>query len=228
MLFIVEWFDIYLINYNKNMEIFSGENLAILIKTIGLLGLFAIIFAESGLLIGFFLPGDSLLFTAGFLASQGFFDISLLLILSFVAAVLGDSVGYAFGKRVGKKLFTKDDSMFFKKANLKKAEDFYKKYGVKTIVLARFIPIVRTFAPIVAGAGDMHYKTFVSYNVIGGLLWTVGMNLAGYFLGSIIPDVDKYLLPIIFLIIFLSILPPIIEFIKEKRKKKLEPVASQS
>ena len=202
------------------MDIFSGENLQALIKAVGLIGLFAIIFAESGLLIGFFLPGDSLLFTAGFLASQGFFNIALLAILAFIAAVLGDSTGYAFGKRVGRKLFIKDDSLFFKKANLIKAENFYKKYGVKTIVLARFVPIVRTFAPIVAGASDMHYKTFVSYNVIGGFLWTMGMSFGGYFLGSIIPNVDKYLLPIIFLIIFLSILPPIVEFIKEKRRKK--------
>ena len=202
------------------MDIFSGENLQALIKAVGLIGLFAIIFAESGLLIGFFLPGDSLLFTAGFLASQGFFNIALLAILAFIAAVLGDSTGYAFGKRVGRKLFIKDDSLFFKKANLIKAENFYKKYGVKTIVLARFVPIVRTFAPIVAGASDMHYKTFVSYNVIGGFLWTMGMSFGGYFLGSIIPNVDKYLLPIIFLIIFLSILHPIVEFIKEKRRKK--------
>jgi len=208
------------------MEIFSGENLVALIKAAGLLGLFAIVFAESGLLIGFFLPGDSLLFTAGFLASQGYFDIVVLVLLVFIAAVSGDSVGYAFGKKVGKKLFNKEDSFFFKKANLLKAEAFYKKYGVKTIVLARFIPIVRTFAPIVAGAGDMHYKTFVSYNVIGGFLWTFGMTLGGYFLGSIIPDVDKYLLPIILLIIFFSVLPPIVEFIKEKQKKKQAPTIS--
>jgi membrane-associated protein len=208
------------------MDIFSGDNLVVLIKAVGLIGLFAIVFAESGLLIGFFLPGDSLLFTAGFLASQGFFNIAILVLLTFVAAVLGDSTGYAFGKKVGRKLFNKDDSLFFKKANLLKAEAFYKKYGVKTIVLARFIPIVRTFAPIVAGAGDMHYKTFISYNLIGGFLWTFGMCLAGYFLGSIIPGVDKYLLPIIGLIIFLSILPPIIEFIKEKRKKKQETQTS--
>lgn len=202
------------------MDIFSGENLAALIKAVGLMGLFLIVFSESGLLIGFFLPGDSLLFTAGFLASQGFFNIAILAILAFIAAVLGDSTGYAFGKKVGRKLFSRDDSFFFKKANLIRAEEFYKKYGVKTIVLARFVPIVRTFAPIVAGASDMHYKTFLSYNVIGGLLWTFGMSFGGFFLGSIIPDVDKYLLPIIFLIIVLSILPPIIEFIKEKRKKK--------
>lgn len=202
------------------MEIFSGENLQALIKAVGLIGLFAIVFAESGLLIGFFLPGDSLLFTAGFLASQGYFNIAILAIITFIAAVLGDSTGYTFGKRVGRKLFSRDDSFFFKKANLIKAEEFYKKHGVKTIVLARFVPIVRTFAPIVAGASDMHYKTFISYNVIGGFLWTFGMSFGGFFLGSIIPDVDKYLLPIIFLIVFLSLLPPIIEFIKDKRKKK--------
>jgi len=201
------------------MEIFSGENLINIIKAVGLIGVVAIIFAESGLLIGFFLPGDSLLFTAGFLASQGYINIALLVLLTFIAAVLGDSTGYAFGKKVGPKIFNKEDSLIFKKAYLVKAQEFYNKHGVKTIILARFVPIVRTFAPIVAGAGDMHYKTFVTYNIVGGFFWTVGVSLAGYFLGSVIPDVDKYLLPIIILIIVLSILPTIFELIKSRRKK---------
>src|SRR3989338_10680690 len=132
-----------------------------ILPVIGYTGITAIIFAESGLLIGFFLPGDSLLFTAGFLASQGVFNIALLCALSFIAAVTGDSVGYAFGKNIGPKLFTKEDSWLFHKKNLAKAQHFYEKYGVKTIILARFIPVVRTFAPIVAGIGNMHYKTFI-------------------------------------------------------------------
>jgi membrane-associated protein len=199
---------------------FSGDNLINLINTAGYIGIFAIIFAESGLFIGFFLPGDSLLFTAGFLASQSFFNIYILAALSFIGAVTGDSVGYSFGKRVGKKIFNKEDSLFFNKKNILKAQQFYEKYGSKTIVIARFVPIVRTFAPIVAGVGDMHYKTFISYNLIGGALWTLGMTFGGYFLGSIVPDVDKYLLPIIALIIILSILPTIREVIIARRESK--------
>jgi len=186
---------------------FSGDGLISLIKTAGYFGLFFIIFAESGLFFGFFLPGDSLLFTAGFLASQGFFNIFILLGVGAFAAISGDSVGYSFGRRVGKAIFKKDDSLFFNKKNLLKAQQFYDKYGSKTIVLARFVPIVRTFAPIVAGAAGMKYRTFIAYNFIGGLLWSVGMLLTGFFLGSVIPDVDKYLLPIIALIIFVSALP---------------------
>ncbi len=204
------------------LHLFSSENLILLIKTVGLVGVYAIIFAESGLLIGFFLPGDSLLFTAGILASQGLFDIYLLVIGVFAAAVFGDSVGYSFGKKVGPKIFSREDSMFFKKDHLNKAQAYYEKYGAKTIVLARFIPIVRTFAPIVAGAGNMHYSTFITYNLIGGALWAIGMSLAGFFLGSSIPDIDKYLLPIILLIVLLSVLPPAIEFAKgylEKRRQ---------
>lgn len=191
-----------------------------ILPTIGYLGIFAIVFAESGLLIGFFLPGDSLLFTAGFLASQGIFDIKILAILCFVGAVLGDSVGYLFGHRVGRKLFQKTDSLLFHKDNLMKAEKFYEKHGKKTIIIARFMPMIRTFAPIVAGIGSMDYKTFISYNIIGGLLWGVGLTLAGYFLGSTIPDVDKYLLPIVALIIIVSVAPPAFHILKEPKHRK--------
>lgn len=182
-------------------------DLSHLIQTVGIIGVFAIVFAESGLLIGFFLPGDSLLFTAGFLASQGVFSLPVLLIGCAVCAIVGDSVGYAFGRRVGRRLFMREDSRIFKKKHLLAAEAFYEKHGGKAIVLARFIPIVRTFAPIVAGIGEMDYRRFVSFNIIGGLLWAVGVTIAGYFLGSVIPDVDKYLLPILALIIFVSVLP---------------------
>lgn len=204
------------------MDIFSGENLINLIKTVGYLGIFGIVFAESGILVGFFLPGDSLLFTAGFLASQGFLNIFLLYIVVFVGAVLGDNVGYAFGKKVGPRIFTKEDSWFFHKDNLLKAANFYKKYGPIAIVLSRFMPFVRTFAPIVAGVGQMEYKIFVFYNIVGGLLWTLVVTSAGYFLGKIIPDVDKYLLPIILGIIIVSVLPPAWHLVKSKFISKNE------
>ncbi len=186
-----------------------------LIETIGYIGIFAIIFAESGILLGFFLPGDSLLFTAGFLASQGLLSLPVLIVGCFIAAVAGDSVGYAFGNKVGIKLFYKEDSLFFHKKNLVKTQEFYEKHGAKTIVLARFIPFIRTFAPIVAGIGSMHYSTFIKFNIIGGVLWAIGLNLAGYFLGSLIPDVDKYLVPIVLGIMFVSALPPMIHVIKD-------------
>lgn len=185
-----------------------------LIKTAGYIGIFAIIFAESGLFVGFFLPGDSLLFTAGFLASQGFFNIWYLMALVFVGAVLGDNVGYAFGYKVGPMLFNKEESILFHKDHLERARIFYEKYGKKAIVLARFMPGIRTFAPILAGVGKMNYPVFMAYNLLGGLLWGVGLLFLGYFLGNTIPDVDKYLLPIILLIIFLSILPSLIHIWK--------------
>ncbi len=191
-------------------------DLSLLIKTIGYLGIFFFIFAESGLFFGFFLPGDSLLFTAGLLASQGYFNISILILLTTLGAILGDQVGYLFGKKIGPKIFNRDDSFFFRKKHITEAEIFYQNYGKKTIILARFIPIVRTFVPILAGVGKMHYKKFFTYNIIGGILWGLGIPLLGYFLGENIPNIDKYLLPIILLIIFLSILPTILSFFKKK------------
>lgn len=201
------------------MDLFSGENLINLIKTVGYLGIFSIVFAESGLFFGFFLPGDSLLFTAGFLASQGFFNIFWLMIIIFFGAVLGVNVGYAFGKNVGPKIFNKEKSLFFSKENLLKAAELFKKYGAVTIVIARFIPFVRTFVPIVAGAAQMDYKIFLIYNIVGGLLWSVVVTGAGYWLGQIIPNVDKYLLPIIAAIIIISIAPPVFHLLKAKLKK---------
>ncbi|MFH1565870.1 MAG: VTT domain-containing protein [bacterium] len=195
-------------------------NLKEILPAIGYLGIFLIVFAESGLLIGFFLPGDSLLFTAGFLASQGIFDIKILALICFIGAVLGDSVGYEFGKKVGRKLFRRPDNFLFKKENLEKAEKFYEKHGKKTIIFARFIPIIRTFAPIIAGIGDMHYKTFISYNVFGGFLWAVGICFAGFLLGSTIPNVDKYILPIVLLIVIASVAPGIYHIFKDKEQRK--------
>ncbi len=191
-----------------------------LIETFGLIGIFAIVFAESGLFFGFFLPGDSLLFTAGLLASQGYFSITWLLIGTWLAAIAGDSVGYWFGRRVGPALFSKEDSFFFNKKHILHAQKFYEKYGAKTIVLARFVPIVRTFAPIVAGVGEMKYRTFVFFNIIGGTIWVFSMILAGYGLGKIFPHTDKYLHYIIVAIIFASILPILIEVVKAKLGKK--------
>ncbi len=189
--------------------------------TLGYIVLFTIIFAESGLLIGFFLPGDSILFPAGFLAFTGFFSLPALMLVCGVAAILGDSVGYTFGRRVGRRLFLREDSTFFKKKHLEAAEAFYEKHGGKTIVLARFIPIVRTFAPIVAGISEMHYRRFVSFNIIGGLLWACGVTLAGYLLGSVIPteDVDKYLLPIIVLLVVIPGLPSLIHVLRDEEMR---------
>jgi membrane-associated protein len=198
-----------------------------LLKSVSYIGLFAIIFAESGLLIGFFLPGDSLLFTAGFLASTTLpgmdgpiFSLPILLIGCFLAAVIGDSVGYTFGRRVGRRLFQREDSILFHKKNIIRAQEFYEKHGAKTIVIARFIPIVRTFAPIVAGIGEMKYQTFVVYNLIGGVLWAIGVTLAGYFLGNLIPDIDKYLLPIVAVIILVSVAPGAWHILKERENRE--------
>lgn len=195
-------------------------DLVTLIKTAGYVGLFGIVFAESGLLIGFFLPGDSLLFTAGFLASQGFFSVWVLAGLCFLGAVLGDSFGYAFGRRVGPKIFTREDSLFFNKSHLEKARVFYEKHGGKAIVIARFMPIIRTFAPILAGVGEMKYSHFFFYNIFGGFAWAVGLTFLGYYLGSVIPGIDKYLLPIIAVIIFLSILPSLIHILRNKENRE--------
>ncbi|MBF8280667.1 MAG: hypothetical protein HW383_440 [Candidatus Magasanikbacteria bacterium] len=185
-----------------------------LIKTVGYLGIFGIVFAESGLLIGFFLPGDSLLFTAGFLASQNVLNIWVTVIGAFICAVAGDSVGYSIGRRLGPALFKREDSLFFHKDHLARAQKFYERHGGKTIILARFMPIVRTFAPVIAGVGRMRYAAFLTYNVIGGGLWAIGITLLGYFLGSVVPGIDKYLAPIIILIILLSIAPSVIHILK--------------
>lgn len=190
-----------------------------LIKTVGLIGVIAIVFAESGLFFGFFLPGDSLLFTAGIFASQGFLNLEILLIGCVVAAILGDSVGYWSGKKYGRKLFERDSGFFFKKQRLYDAENFYLKHGKITIVIARFVPIIRTFAPIVAGIGNMNFKTFISYNVFGGLVWASGMILGGYFLGKIIPNPDRYILPIAGIIILISVLPVLFKVFKEIKNK---------
>lgn len=206
------------------IQAFLNHDLKLFTEQIGYIGVFLVIFAESGLLFGFFLPGDSLIFTAGLLASPSFgiFKIWFVILGSWIAAVVGDNVGYEFGKRVGHKIFRREDSILFHKDNLVKAQEFYEKHGGKAIVLARFMPIVRTFAPIVAGVGRMDHKKFTFFNFIGGTLWVFGLGFAGYFLGNLIPNVDRYLLPIIGIIIILSIIPPLWHVYKENKKTILE------
>lgn len=195
-------------------------DLVTFIKTIGYVGIAGIVFAETGLFIGFFLPGDSLLFTAGFLASQGFFDIAVLIFVAFPAAIAGDSFGYAFGRKVGPRIFTREDSLLFHKDHVERTRTFFERHGAKTIVLARFLPIVRTFAPVLAGVGKMHYPTFLVYNVVGAGLWAIGIPLAGYFLGRSIPGVDRYLIPIVLLVIILSVLPSTLHVIRDEKLRQ--------
>jgi membrane-associated protein len=199
---------------------FLEIDLVSLITWAGYIGIFIIIFAECGVLLGIFLPGDSLLFTAGFLASQGKLDLTLLMLICFAGAVLGDNFGYAFGRRAGPAIFKKEDSIFFHKKHLERAARFYDAHGGKTIILARFMPIIRTFAPILAGVGRMNYKVFIIYNLIGGALWAIGLTGLGYFLGSTIPGVDRYLFPIVLLIIIVSMLPGIIASLRSYIRKK--------
>lgn len=189
------------------------------VANFGALGYFAVwgaTFAESGLFFGFFLPGDSLLFTAGLLASQDVFQIVPLAIGLVLAAILGDNVGYWTGRKLGMWLMRQPDSFFFKKKYLIQAQRFYEKHGGKTLILARFMPAIRTFAPIAAGIADMQYNRFFFNNIIGGLLWACGMTFGGYFLGNIIPDVDKYLLPILAVIIIVSVVPALSHMLKKE------------
>jgi membrane-associated protein len=191
-----------------------------LIEAFGTIGLFAVIFAESGLFFGFFLPGDSLLFTAGVLCAKAdspLWPLPVVLVGVALAAILGDQVGYVFGRRVGPAIFRRPDSRLFKQAHIEKAQTYFEEHGPKTILLARFVPIVRTFAPIVAGVGRMEYRTFVTYNVVGGLLWGVGITTLGYLLGEAV-DIDKYLLPVIAVIVLVSVIPVLLELRKAKRE----------
>lgn len=195
-------------------------NLTATIQSAGYLGITLAVFAENGLLIGFFLPGDSLLFTAGLLAAQHYFNIWILLILCLAASIIGVSVGYAFGHRFGRRLFHRPDSWLFKKENLERAEDFYRRHGRKTIILARFIPIIRTFAPIVAGIADMPYAAFTFFNVLGGTMWVLSITLLGYWLGGTIPSIDRYVIPILGIIILLSVLPGIMHMMRSPETRQ--------
>lgn len=203
-----------------------GIDLVELIRTIGYVGIIAIIFAESGLFFGFFLPGDSLLLTAGLLAARGELNLILLLVTLAPAAVLGDNVGYWFGKKAGPPIFSRENSLLFRRKNLLAAKAFYDKHGGKTITIARFMPFIRTFAPIVAGAVEMKYRRFMIFNLFGGLIWTLGFTLAGYFLGQSIPPevLDKYFLLILLIVIFLSAIPAMLHAWKEYRHEVWEKV----
>ena len=198
------------------MEPFQFLDPHFLISLAGLVGIIIIVFAESGLFFGFFLPGDSLLFTAGLLASQGYFNFWFLLFGVMFAAIGGDSVGYLFGKKVGPSIFKKEDSLFFNKKYVEKAHSFYEKHGNKTIILARFIPVVRTFAPIVAGVGQMNYKKFFIYNCAGGIFWSILMVGGGFILGETFPSAEEYLTPIIIFIIAASFAPGIWKLFRKK------------
>lgn len=204
----------------------SPENL---IETFGTIGLFIIIFAESGLLLGLIFPGDSLLFTAGLLASQNEFglNIGVVAVGCFIAAVAGSQVGYWFGHRFGPTLFRRPDSRIFKQEYVERSRQFFDRHGSKTIVLARFVPFVRTLAPMLAGVGEMNQRTFFTFNVVGALVWAVGVSVAGYVLGDTVPNIDRYLLPIIAGIIVLSLIPPALEYLKHRRAaKRAETTAS--
>jgi membrane-associated protein len=209
------------------LDFLDPENIIDWLGPFATIGLFLIVFAESGLLIGFFLPGDSLLFTAGLLASrdESGLHLPVLLVGCFIAAVLGDQVGYAFGKRVGPSLFRREDSRVFKQEYVQRTKNFFEAHGPKTILLARFVPVVRTFAPILAGVGEMPYRTFFRFNVVGGFVWAVGVTTAGYVLGSTIPSIDRYLLPIIFVIVLISVIPPFLEW---RRHRKAVPPVSEA
>lgn len=187
---------------------------------VGVLIVAAIVFAESGLLVGFFLPGDTLLFGAGLLASQGELPIVTLIIATVLAAIVGDNVGYSIGRRSGPRLFKKKDGLLFRQEYIVRAEEFYEKHGGKTIILARFTPIVRTFAPVVAGVGKMPRKRFMMFNVVGGVLWGTGMPLLGYYVGSRIPGLDKYIEYVLLGVVLLSIGLSLLHLLKEKETRQ--------
>jgi membrane-associated protein len=191
-----------------------------LVRTGGLVALIVIVFVETGLLVGFFLPGDSLLVTAGIFAARGDLDLVTLNASLSLAAIAGDSVGYGIGVRTGPKIFTREDSLFFNRKHLISAKEFYDRHGGFTIFIARFMPIIRTFAPVVAGVGAMRYRKFIAYNVFGGIFWVLSMTLAGYFLGTLVPNIQERIHLVIAIVIVLSLLPAIIKFFSERSKAR--------
>lgn len=212
------------LNPKAILDFFLGRGLPITY-----LALIAIVFAETGLAFGFFLPGDSLLVVAGLFAAAGKLNVFILLSTLFVAAVIGDAVGYYSGLKLGPKIFTRQKSLIFRPSHLQKAREFYEKYGGKTIIIARFVPVVRTFAPIVAGAANMPYRKFLTYNIFGGLLWVASMILAGYFLGNVVESafgikLEDHIEKVVVVVVLLSLVPPLFEFLKSRRHK--EPVAT--
>lgn len=191
-----------------------------LVRVGGLLALIVIVFAETGLLVGFFLPGDSLLVTAGLFAANGHLELWSLFLFVSLAAIVGDAVGYFVGARTGPRIFSRDDSLLFHKKHLVSTKEFYDRHGGITIVLARFMPILRTFAPVVAGVGNMPYSRFAFYNVMGGIGWVVSMTSLGYFLGKTIPDIDRYIHVVIAVVILLSLIPGIVAFLRSSRRAR--------
>ena len=192
-------------------------NVPELIRIAGFYGLILIVFAETGLLAGFFLPGDSLLITAGLFAARGDLDIYTLVPALTLAAIVGDATGYWIGKRTGQALYNRPDSFFFRREHLQYTKDYYEKHGGKTIVIARFIPILRTFAPVVAGVGLMTYRSFAVYNIVGAIVWVAGMLLAGYLLGNLVPNIEKQIHLVVGVVILLSLLPPFFAWLKHRR-----------
>ncbi len=203
--------------WNLFHQIYDVETL---VRVGGLAAIAVIVFTETGLFVGFFLPGDSLLVTAGIFAASGALNIWTLNIVVSLAAIVGDTVGYTIGARTGPKIFTREDSLFFHRKHLLHAKEFYEKYGGFTIFIARFVPIVRTFAPVVAGVGGMQYRRFVAYNVCGGIFWVMTTTLTGYFLGMMIPNIQERIHVVIVIVIFLSLLPIIIKFARERWKAR--------
>jgi membrane-associated protein len=197
----------------------GAQSLDALVRWGGYVVLTAIVFTETGLLIGFFLPGDSLLITAGLVAAAGALDIWWLNVLLVAAAVAGDSVGYAIGARIGPRLFTREKSWLFNPRHVVRTREFYARHGAKTIVIARFVPIIRTFAPVVAGVGEMPYRRFLLYNVVGGLGWVLSMTWAGYLLGSVVPNIDRHIHVVVIVVIVLSLIPIAVEIIRERRRQ---------
>lgn len=197
-----------------------------LIRWGGYLVLVAIVFTETGLLVGFFLPGDSLLITAGLVAATGGLNMWWLNLLLMAAAIVGDSVGYAIGFRTGPRIFTREDSLLFNRRHLIRTREFYERYGGKTIVLARFIPIIRTFAPVVAGVGQMRYRRFLFYNIFGGIGWVASLTWAGYLLGRAIPNIGQYVHVVVAIVVVLSVLPIAGEIIRARRNKRVTPASA--
>jgi membrane-associated protein len=195
-------------------------NVPELIRLGGLLGIVLIVFAETGLMIGFFLPGDSLLVTAGLFAARGDLDIVWLNVFVIAAAIIGDAVGYYIGRRAGEALYNRPNSLLFRREHLIRTHEFYERHGGKTIVIARFVPIIRTFAPVVAGAAQMTYRSFAVYNVLGGIGWVTSMTMTGYFLGLAIPDLEKRLHYVVATVIFLSLLPAIIAWLRGRMQER--------
>ncbi len=195
-------------------------NVPELIRLGGLVGLIAIVFAETGLMVGFFLPGDSLLVTAGLFAARGDLDIVWLNLSLIAAAIVGDAVGYWIGRRAGQALYSRPNSLLFRREHLLRTHAFYERHGGKTIVIARFMPIVRTFAPVVAGAAEMTYRRFAIFNIVGGILWVTSMTLTGYFLGLSVPDIDRHLHLLVAAVIGLSLLPAVIAWLKARLQSK--------